>query len=256
MRLRVVLIGFGFSALLSAPAFAQTARTAVSVVGTVVDETGAPIEGVGVFAIGARISTRSAERGQFQIPSLSSGKYQVVARRSGYRPDTVQVDLAPDDSVALWIVLKRLVVELRGLSVNAEYIAPRLLAFEQRRLRSIGGRFVTPADIEAQVPTETSDLLRRVPGLRMEDSSHVLVPVSNRGYKLVDIQGHLVSAQCVMRIGMNGFIEPPGFSMNSVSPKDIHGIEIYNGPASIPPEFNAGAVDMHCGLIMIWTKSG
>ena len=124
-----------------------------------------------------------------------------------------------------------------------------------RLRRSIGGRFVTSADIEAQAPTETSDLLRRIPGLRIADSSHVMVPVSNRGYKIVRIGQQLVTAQCVMRIGLNGFIESSSFTLDSVSPQEIHGIEIYNGPASIPVEFNAGGVDMYCGLVMIWTKS-
>jgi hypothetical protein len=257
MRLRHVLLGCSLPLLLAREAPAQSGRPAVSVVlGTVVDEAGAPLQGVGVFALGRSVSAQSAERGQFQMPMLASGNYRMVARRAGYRPDTVDVELAPDDSVALWIVLKRLAVELRGVVVDAEYVAPRLTAFEQHRLHTIGGRFITPADIQAQAPTETSDLLRRIPGVRIADSSHVMVPISNRGYKLVDIAGHLVAAQCIMRLGLNGFLQSPTFSMNMVSPNDIHGIEIYNGPASIPPEYNAGAVDMHCGLIMIWTRSG
>ena len=72
--------------------------------------------------------------------------------------------------------------------------------FEVRRLRGTGGHFITPSDIDAQAPTETTDLLRRVLGLRLEDSSHVLVPVSNRGFKLIAIGKRMVPVQCVMRM--------------------------------------------------------
>ena len=255
MRFRRALLSSAVPLLLAQPAAAQAGRPTVSVAGTVVDESGMPIQGVAVSPLGAGFIARSAERGQFQLPALTSGTYRVVARRTGFVPDTVQVELAPDDSVSLWIVLRRIVVQLRSVVVDADYAAPRLAAFEERRHRSFGGHFVTRPDIEAQAPSETSDLLRRVPGLRVADSSHVMVPISNRGYKVLRIGQELVAAQCVMRIGLNGFIRNSSFTLDSVSPQDIYGIEIYSGPATIPPQFNAGAIDMSCGLVMIWTKS-
>ena len=259
MRIRDVHLASCLSMLLTLDVLGQparVARTSGSVAGTVVDELGAPIPGVAIRALGGRASAMSTERGYFPMPPLASGTHQIVARRTGYLPDTVQVELTPDDSVALWVVLTRSVVTLDEVVVDAPLVAPRLAAFEARRIHSIGGRFIMPAEFEAQAPTETSDLLRRVLGLRIADSAHVMVPVSNRGYKLAQIGTRLVSVPCVMRIGVNGFIQDSGFSMNSISPNEIHGIEIYNGPSSIPPEFNAGGVDMYCGLIMIWTKTG
>ena len=256
MRLRDALIGSCLWMALARAAPGQLPRASASLSGTVVDDAGAPIQGVAVYALGARANALSAERGQFQLPLLTSGTYRVVARRTGYRPDTVTVDLAPDDSAALWIVLAPALTTLRGLVVDAAYTAPRLMAFEQRRLRSIGGRFITPREIEAQSPTETSDLLRRIPGVLIVDSSHVMVPISSRGTKMVQMGRNLVAVQCMLRLGLNGFLQGPNFTMNSISPKEIHGIEIYNGPASIPPEYNGVGTDTYCGLIMIWTKSG
>jgi outer membrane cobalamin receptor len=37
-------------------------------------------------------------------------------------------------------------------------------------------------------------------------------------------------------------------------PADIHGIEVFAGAASIPPQYNGAANDKMCGLIAIWTK--
>ena len=112
MRFRRALLSSAVPLLLAQPAAAQAGRPTVSVAGTVVDESGMPIQGVAVSPLGAGFIARSAERGQFQLPALTSGTYRVVARRTGFVPDTVQVELAPDDSVSLWIVLRRIVVRL------------------------------------------------------------------------------------------------------------------------------------------------
>ena len=53
-----------------------------------------------------------------------------------------------------------------------------------------------------------------------------MVPISNRGYKVLRIGQELVAAQCIMRIGLNGFIRNSAFTLDSVSPQDIYGIEI------------------------------
>lgn len=255
-RRRGALIGACLVALCSTAAASQSGHATASVTGTIVDEAGAAVKGVEVLVIGARLSVFTGDRGEFKFPALATGPHRLIARRAGYRPDTADVELEAGDAVALWLELTQVTALLDRVDVTAEYESPRLRGFEERRLRSIGGRFVSPADIRAQAPTETSDLLRRVMGVRLADSMHVLVPVSNRGNKVVRVGQQLMSVPCVMRIGVNGFIVDPTFSMNSISPLDIHGIEIYNGPASIPPEFNRTAADLYCGLIMIWTKSG
>ena len=253
-RRRGALFSVCLVALCSSAALAQS--RSVSVTGTVVDATGAAIPGVEVLVLGARLKALSGERGEFTFPSIAAGTHRVVTRRSGYRADTTDVELAAGDTVALWLEMTRIAVMLDEVDVTDTYISPRLHGFEQRRLHAIGGKFVGPAEIRAQAPTETSDLLRRVMGVRLADSIHVLIPVSNRGNKVVQVGRERMSVPCVMRIGVNGFITDPGFSLNLISPLDIHGIEVYNGPASIPPEFNRTAVDLYCGLIMIWTKSG
>jgi hypothetical protein len=64
------------------------------------------------------------------------------------------------------------------------------------------------------------------------------------------------TVQCVMRIAVNGFLKELDFAMNSIAPSDIYGIEIYAGPADIPPKFSGADADSYCGLIVIWTQSG
>jgi len=253
---RAALIGACLVALCSDVAASQPARAIASVTGTIVDQIGAAVKDVEVLVLGARLSVISSERGEFRFPAIEAGRHRLIARRAGYRPDTADVELAAGDTVALWMELTQVTVMLDKVEVTETYLSPKLRGFEERRLHNIGGRFISPADIKAQAPTETSDLLRRIMGIRLADSSHVLIPVSNRGMKIVRMGTQLVPVQCTMRIAVNGFIADPSFSMNLISPMDIHGIEIYNGPASIPPEFNLATVDLYCGLIVIWTKAG
>ena len=44
------------------------------------------------------------------------------------------------------------------------------------------------------------------------------------------------------------------FAVNSIAPEEIHGIEIYPGPATIPAEYASMTRDASCGLIAIWTR--
>ena len=40
------------------------------------------------------------------------------------------------------------------------------------------------------------------------------------------------------------------------APSDVHGIEVFGGPSSIPLKFGGTGNNKWCGLIAIWTKDG
>ena len=42
------------------------------------------------------------------------------------------------------------------------------------------------------------------------------------------------------------------FNINSIPPSQIAGIEVYNGPATMPAKLSGPR--MACGLVVIWTK--
>lgn len=134
--------------------------------------------------------------------------------------------------------------------------ASRVAGFDRRAAQGGNGQFITRADIERRRATATSDLVRRLQGLRIVDSLGVSLAVSTRGPKVQMIGGRPVPVQCVLSIGVNGSLQEPSFPMNSVAVADIHGIEAYVGSASLPPEFGGARRDASCGLIMIWTRAG
>ncbi|HEY0931126.1 MAG TPA: hypothetical protein VGE27_14495 [Gemmatimonas sp.] len=57
-----------------------------------------------------------------------------------------------------------------------------------------------------------------------------------------------------MRISVDGIILPPLTHIDQVVPKDVYGIEVYYGPARMPPELEGMRTDNWCGLIAIWTR--
>ena len=42
------------------------------------------------------------------------------------------------------------------------------------------------------------------------------------------------------------------FDLNQLSPTDVLAVEVYNGGASMPAEYNA--TRSTCGLLVIWTR--
>jgi hypothetical protein len=82
----------------------------------------------------------------------------------------------------------------------------------------------------------------------------VPLALSKRGQKLVsEPTGGMIVVPCVLRVAIDGQIQPGSTSLDIVTPEEIEAVEIYSGPATIPSEF-AGARDQSCGLIVIWTR--
>ena len=226
-----------------------------SVVGIAIDERKAPLSGVEIRS-GTRMVVTGAD-GRFALDSLLPGRRRFVARRVGYAPESLSVDFDPRGADTLEFVMHPTVTSLERLDVvDAPLISPRLQGFEARRARKNGGQFITRENIERQMPQVATDLLRRLQGVRIVDSMGVQLPVSTRGPKpTLMARGTSPIAHCVLRVGVDGQLKEPYFPMNTITLADIHGIEVYSGPASIPPEFGGSRRDAGCGLVMIWTRS-
>ena len=134
-------------------------------------------------------------------------------------------------------------------------VVPRLAGFERRRLLRDGSAFITREEIVKRNPVRTSEMLMNIPGIKMADSNGVMFPISTRGRKPA-LRSARVLQPCVLRIGMDGKVFPDNFEIDQVVPNDIHGIEVFAGPATIPLEYGLTRTDSWCGLIMIWTRSG
>ncbi len=148
---------------------------------------------------------------------------------------------------------------LAGVQVQAEmpHVA-RLEGFERRRKAGTPSAVVMQAEIERAAPIALSRMLRGVAGIQVGDSLGSTVAISRRGAKpsaiLKGVGFGLVP--CVMRVMLDGIVMPPLFSIDQVVPRDVYAIEVYNGPARLPPELSGMRTDSWCGLVAIWTREG
>jgi hypothetical protein len=122
---------------------------------------------------------------------------------------------------------------------------PRAIA---RRGPTGHGAFLSEEQIAARGATTTEDLLRGVPGLRMEHSA-------NGGTTIVADRG-LLSILNMSCQGVAVFIDdsevPQPFDVNEIPPQSIRAVEYYSGPATTPPELRASKAV--CATLAIWTK--
>jgi hypothetical protein len=222
--------------------------------GIVTDSALTPLPAVTVTVLQTGIAVQTGESGRFRITQLPAGHHNLIVRRLGFEALSFAIDLTDNDTLRLAFTMYAVAVALDTTRVMATGVVDRLAGFEERRKREVGGKYITRQDIQKQAPVVTTDLLRRVLGISVVDSVHIPVVISSRGFKMSNMKGNLVPVQCILPVGVNGFLTDSHFAINSIPPADIYGIEIYDGPASIPPLMNGGGADRYCGLVMIWTR--
>jgi outer membrane receptor for ferrienterochelin and colicin len=214
------------------------------------------LRGVEVRAGGGRWRVVSDDSGRFRFTTVDAGSHIVVARRLGLAPESLSTVVRGGETSYLRIVLRPEAAPIgEVVSSDTRVLSARHQGFEQRLARKNGGYFITRPDIDKRSPQVTSDLIRRVPGVKLVDSLGVMLPMSTRGPKVVLINNRPVPVQCIIRVGVDGSLKEPYFSMDHIAQQDIYGIEVYAGAASLPPEFGGARKDAGCGLIMIWTRS-
>lgn len=60
---------------------------------------------------------------------------------------------------------------------------------------------------------------------------------------------------CPMTVYVDQVPMPTPFNLDLLpSPKDLAGIEVYSGAATIPPQFSG--TNRGCGVILVWTRDG
>lgn len=212
--------------------------------GKVITEAGhKPIAGAHV-GITDGPQTQANDQGEWTLNDAPTGTRMLEVRSLGFYPEVRRVDVvagAEPMTVALSTlrhVLDTVRISATRLGFNRD--ADGFL----RRQRSGMGRYITAADISRRDPIVTSDMFLMVPGVRVVDDGPFERRVSLRG----------PFGPCQPTLYLNDH-EVTVFTMNDldgfVNPKDIKGIEIYNGAAA-PPQFQPGMSG--CGSIVIWTK--
>jgi hypothetical protein len=115
------------------------------------------------------------------------------------------------------------------------------------RQRVGGGRFITRETIEKRHRTAIrgGDILRTVSGV-------AYVNTNNADFDIVYMRAsHNIRGACPARVFVNGLNVD---HVPRMHPDNIEAIEVYRGPAEVPPQF--GGAQSACGVILLWTRTG
>lgn len=249
---RFAIVFAVLSALVALPAHAQVLHGRLLENGTEV-----PVPGGIVLLMSADSSEVArgvtAEDGSFELRAPAPGAYFVFATAPGFeRAFTDDIDLQPPGRrIRLLITPTPIPLEPVVGEAAAHRPYSRNQQFYDRMERRTAGRFITREQIERRNPAIAADMLRNVPGLRvaMVNGQAVIEAAHPITY-----QDMLAGRRCLANLYIDG-MSVSNAAINSISPGDIEGFEIYTNTAAIPSEFNS-SMGAACGVVVIWTRGG
>jgi hypothetical protein len=251
----LLLLALAGAAPLAPPLAAQPSYRFITV--RVVDaQSQVPLPGVQVMVQGMPDREWSTDdKGSVLIAVARDTRAAVQVRRMGYSPAVVPAPSGTNDT-ELRIAMQQTVTMLDTTKVVTDARSQMFTGFEGRRMHGGSATFISREQIEKQMAIRTIDVVRRAISTRVIDSAGILLVASSRGPKTIISAAKNDLAPCVMRVAVDGMLREWGFSLDGIEPKEIYGVEVYPGPATIPSEFSGMRKDAYCGLIMIWTRRG
>lgn len=222
---------------------ATSARPALTLAGVVVDSTGAAISSaqVELHAAGAVVvQVRSDTTGHFIAHNLHDRSFDLSVRRLGFEPRTMPVQIASGlEQTDLRIVLANSPAELSATEVVAERNSDvRLRSFYSRLASNNYGSYIEPETVERRHAIFTSELLRAVPGVKVQPSGRTGNRVTIR--------------ECPPVVWVDGARMQDAQVDEVVQPQDVAAIEIYRSFSGLPSEYFDRSAN--CGTIIVWTK--
>jgi hypothetical protein len=222
-----------------------TKEGTASVSGRVLLE-GSPVKaGTRVEVVGTDKVALTNEQGDFSLSKLPSGSQVLLARHLGFGAQTVAVDLTPHEPQRVSVKLPKFVATIAPVVVNAKRSASLdKVGFNQRQKNGMG-YYLGPEQIQNLHPQYMTDVLRRVPGLRVTSSaSGGEVVSSSRGVGGADCVQYYVDDQPWMSV-------EPGDINNFVNGNEISAVEVYQA-STVPAQYTRAGGG--CTTIVLWTR--
>jgi TonB family protein len=214
--------------------------------GTVRDSQGRAVIGAVVAVAGSGLSAETDAQGRFRIAGVAAADVSIRTRRIGFKPDTIHVVVAASDPTAVRITLERVAYDLAAVVVEGHGNVVGPMAGFYQRADQGQGRFFTAEQIEERGYITITDVLRAVPGARIERGRRNVPYVRFRG------------ATSPPQIFIDG-VPMGGLDVDllNINARSYAGIEVYSGIASVPPEFSTSRIlGGSGGVILLWTRQG
>jgi hypothetical protein len=225
-----------------------------------------PTAPVQVVVDGA-VASASSDEGFFRVERIAHGTRQVTFRAPGMTA-TGAIDVRRGESAVLVVTLSRPAAVLAAVRTSARTVN-WASGFEARR-RGGQGVFIDRTAIDRVKPRTLADLLRGVPGVKVEPAdlgyryqattSNPLTVQSKTPDKAdymgpggASIQLSANDRGCDLAVYVDGllFEVEEGAIDSRINVRDIAAIEVYPSPSSVPRQF-AGP-KAACGVLVIWT---
>ncbi len=256
VRLRLPVPGRLFDA--AGLGLAPVPRLRVEVEFSVTDTLERAIAGVEIIATDAARTVhrlRSDSLGAALLTGLPPGEMRVEARMPGYHLAIGIVDVLVGRTPAQ-VLLERIegtVLDAVRVEAEADELA-RYGAFEARRRSGNATASITRDEMLARGVINAWQMLRNVSAVELIEGPEGVLPASRR-VQSIDLRSN--NSPCYMRLAIDGVLIPeaPVNLAHRMPPvSEIHGIEVFGGPATIPSEFAGDQRNMVCGLIVVWTR--
>lgn len=216
------------------------------ITGTVIAaQTSEPLLGVQVLIRGTRRWGITNQEGIFRLNGLKPGPVVIEFRHPNRAPVVYNLTLEADKVTELAVKIDTRTVALPEVVVEGKETQPavKMQDFFSRKAAGHGGYFITRKDIEERQPRVLSDMMRRVPGLRVDcDFGSCSVTSFTEARRIM--------GGCPIQYFLDGV--PFTGDVDELTPDQVEGIEIYRGSSSIPPQFNTGT--SMCGVIAVWSR--
>ncbi len=224
---------------------------------TVADSLGRAIAGAEIGAVdaaGKSYRLRSDSAGRAFLTELPLGDMRVEARMPGYYLAYGTVSVAEGRTPAQ-VLLERMSggQVLDTMLVEARSDRDRLAAFENRRRAGLASLTVTGDELRRRNSVSSWQALQRAVGVDLLVGPEGVLPVSRRT-RTMDLRS---DKPCYMRLAIDGVLLPDvpvNLRDRMPPPQEIHGIEVFNGLATIPLEYRSLSGNLVCGLIVVWTR--
>ena len=214
--------------------------------GVVRDVAGRALGGARVSLVGGVTEVESQDAGEYTLAGLAPGSAQLLVRRIGFAPETLGVSIPVSGVATSAPVLRRLAVPLDAVIVNGRADLRGPIASFYARMARGNGRFFTQDMIAHRNPARMSDLLRGIPGMRVEARRYGVQQFRIRGATsapLVWLDGTPMGAGEV--------------DLDNFDPRSFAGIEVYSGAATVPVEFSGSrTMSTSGGAVVLWTRQG
>ena len=217
------------------------------------DTSAAPVSGARVTLKGLSVDVTTPESGRFRFNDVPAGLYVMTIGKLGYRSALATIRVAAGDTLRpAYELIPTGGTVLGEVKVTGTSSSPTRQDFDARR--AFGrGKFMTEEEIDKRSSAQATELLRTF------STISIVSPLGSRSasapvyYAASRREGG--GTTCPMAVVVDGFQMPIPYDLSELpAPKEIMGIEVYAGNATIPVQFarwNTG-----CGLILVWRRDG